>query len=125
MKLTEAEWKVMNIVWEKTPVSARDVLEAVEDETKWAYNTVKTILNRLVVKDALSVRLRANTNLYEPLVTREDARRSEVNTLMNRAFEGAFGPLVHFLLHDRKLSEKDKTELRKMLDEEIGQKNSP
>ena len=51
-RLSEAEWRVMNVVWAQAPVSTRDVLERVEDETKWAYTTVKTVLDRLVTKNA-------------------------------------------------------------------------
>jgi BlaI family penicillinase repressor len=44
MELGDAEWTVMNAVWERAPASARDVLEIVEPDTRWAYSTVKTLL---------------------------------------------------------------------------------
>ena len=117
MHITEAEWKVMNAVWENSPASARDVLEALEQETDWAYTTVKTILNRLVEKGALTMRRRANTNLYDAAISRREARTLEVRSLLNRAFEGAFGPLVHFLLDEGDLSDGDRDALRRKLDE--------
>ena len=116
MQLSEAEWKVMNCVWMRSPRSARDVLEELEDQTSWAYTTVKTMMTRLVEKGALSVRKRANTGLYEPRVTQTEARRSAVTNLLNRAFDGAFGPLLEFLTHDEKLSPKDRAALRRMLE---------
>jgi BlaI family penicillinase repressor len=115
MNLTETEWRVMNVVWRKHPVSARDVLEETDGDTKWAYTTVKTILDRLVDKGALKTRIRANTNLYDPLITQKDARHTAVKSIMDRAFDGAFGPLVHFLVNEEKLSEKELEELRKLL----------
>ena len=117
MHITEAEWKAMNAVWERSPASARDVLESLENETGWAYTTVKTVLNRLVEKGALTMRRRANTNLYTPLVTRLEARRGEVRALLDRAFDGAFSPLVHFLLDERELSDADAEALRRRLDD--------
>jgi len=117
MKLTEAEWKIMNAVWDRSPASVRDVLDAVGNGTGWAYTTVKTMMNRLVEKGVLKVRTRANTNLYDPLASHEEALRVEVSTLADRAFDGMFGPLVHFLLSERKLSKKDRAELRQMLDD--------
>ena len=69
-----AKSTVMNALWERSPANARDVLEHCEPETSWAYTTVKTLLARLVDKGALAERKRANTSLYEPLVSRTEAR---------------------------------------------------
>lgn len=117
MKLSNSEWTVMNIVWESSSVSARDVLERVGTETGWAYTTVKTILDRLVEKGALRVRKRANTSLYEPLITRRKARRFALHSLLDKAFDGAFGSLLQHLVAEEKLSKKDRTILAAMLDE--------
>ena len=118
MKLTDAEWTVMNALWEKSPANARDVLEHCAAQTSWAYTTVKTILSRLVEKGALKVRMRANTSIYQPLVSREVARHSAVSSLLERAFDGAFGPMVHFLVQDKKLNKKERQELLRLLREE-------
>jgi len=116
-RLTEAEWKVMTAMWERHPASVRDVLERVEADTGWAYGTVKTIMNRLVEKRVLTMRLRANTNLYEPLISRQEARRAEIRSVAERAFDGAFGPLMLFLLSEETLSEDERRQLRRFLDE--------
>ena len=118
MRLSETEWRVMNVVWEQHPASVRDVLEELEAETGWAYSTVKTILARLVDKGALSVRKRANTSLFEPLVSASEARRSALRALLDRAFDGTFGGLVHHLLDERELSRADRDELRRLLEED-------
>ncbi|MEM7165185.1 MAG: BlaI/MecI/CopY family transcriptional regulator [Planctomycetota bacterium] len=117
MQLSEAEWKVMNAIWAEAPSSARDVLEHLGDETTWAYTTVKTMLARLAEKGALSVRKRANTSMYEPLISREEARRSAVKGLLERAFGGSFAPLVQFLVSDRDLSPADRKTLEKLIAE--------
>src|SRR6185295_20290732 len=93
-ELSDAEWKVIRALWTRHPASARDVLETLHGETGWAYTTVKTLLARLVDKGAASMRLRANTSLYEPLVSEDDARRTEVKALLDRAFDGAFAPML-------------------------------
>ena len=115
-ELSDAEWKVIRALWTRHPASARDVLEALHGETGWAYTTVKTLLARLVGKGAATVRLRANTSLYEPLITEAEARRTEVRLLIDRAFGGASVPLLRFVLAEEKLSAKDKAELRAMLE---------
>ena len=115
MHLSNAEWKAMSAMWQKHPASARDVLDALAAETSWAYTTVKTILARLVDKGALKMRMRANTSFNEPLLSRDDAQRSALRALLDRAFEGSFGPMVHFLARDEKLSKKERQELIRML----------
>lgn len=118
MNLTEAEWKVMKAVWQRIPASTRDVLEVTEPETSWAYSTVKTILDRLVEKGALKSRLRANTLLYEPVLSREQARRSAIRSLAEKAFDGAIGPLMQFMLAEEELTDRDRRALLRLLEEE-------
>ena len=117
MKLSDTEWTVMNEVWRRSPVSARDVLEAVEGDTEWAYTTVKTILSRLVDKGALHVRKRANTSLFQPRISREKARRSAVKSLLEKAFDGTFGSLVQHMMTEERLSARDRKKLAAMLAE--------
>ena len=99
MKITEAEWKVMNAIWGKEWVSVRDILEMLNLE--WEYSTLRTMMNRLAEKGALEARMRANTRLYRAVISKSDARKGEVAALVDRAFEGAFGPFLNFLLEER------------------------
>ncbi len=117
MRLSDAEWTVMNVVWDSSPVTAREVLEGIEPGTEWAYTTVKTMLARLVDKGALRVQKRANTSLYEPLVTRRQAQRSALRSLLDKAFDGTFGSLLQHLVADEKLSKRDRAKLASMLAE--------
>ena len=117
MKLNDSEWTVMQAVWEHAPASARDVLERVHAETGWAYTTAKTVLARLVEKGALRERKRANTSLYEPLVTRVDARRTAVHSLLDKAFDGTFGALVQHMVSSEKLGKKEREKLARLLAE--------
>jgi BlaI family transcriptional regulator, penicillinase repressor len=115
LKLSDAEWTVMQAVWAHSPASGRDVLERVETETGWAYTTVKSLLARLVEKGALAERKRANTSFYEPRVTRDEARRSALHSLVEKAFDGTFGSLVQHLLVEEKLGRKEREKLARML----------
>ena len=117
MKLNDSEWTVMRAVWARSPATVRDVLERIEAETGWAYTTVKTILERLVEKGVLRVRKRANTSLFEPLVTQRDARKSAVRSLIDKAFDGAFGSLLQHLAVEEKMTARDRQRLAQMLNE--------
>ncbi|MBN1350557.1 BlaI/MecI/CopY family transcriptional regulator [candidate division KSB1 bacterium] len=118
MKLSEAEWQVMNALWTRHPATARDLTEYLPENTSWAYTTLKTILTRLVAKQAVSERKRGNTSVYEPLITKSKARRNALISLLNQAFDGAVGPLMHFLVEEQKLTLTQRQELISLLQEE-------
>ena len=122
MKLTEAEWQIMNVLWERYPATARGIAERLPQEVSWAYTTIKTLLSRLVGKGAVREGKKGNTSIYEPLLTRRNARRNAIKILANQAFDGAFGPLMHFLLEDQKLTPTQKQELVQSLKEDTDRK---
>lgn len=107
LRLSDAEWKVMGVVWERNPANAREVLETLEAETDWAYSTVKTLLTRLAEKGAVSVTKRGNTRWFEPIVSRTGAQRSALRSLLDRAFDGTLGSLVHHLVEREELSAEE------------------
>ena len=120
MRLSDAEWKVMSVVWDRGTASARDVLDVLEAETAWAYTTVKTILARLAGKGALAVEMRGNTSEYQAKVTQEEARQSALLSLADSAFEGSLSPMLHFLANRESLSKKDREELIALLEAKPG-----
>ena len=121
MKLTEAEWQIMNALWEKWPATARQVADRLGDDVNWAYTTIKTMLTRLAEKKAVKETKKGYVGLYEPILTRQNAQRKALTSLVNQAFDGAFGPLMHFLLEDQKLSDTQKEELLKALKQTEGE----
>ena len=97
MRLTDSEWLIMNGLWEDHPATAREISERLPDDNDWAYTTIKTMLSRLVGKKAASERKRANTSIYEPLITRDEAQKSAISTLIKNAFGGAVEPFLGFV----------------------------
>jgi BlaI family penicillinase repressor len=118
MKLTDAEWTLMNALWRKQPATAREIADVLPQEVNWAYTTIKTMLDRLVEKGALSESKKGVTSVYSSLITKSSARTSALKALANHAFDGAFGSLVHFLIEDKKLSPREKKSLLEALRKE-------
>jgi BlaI family penicillinase repressor len=118
MKLTQAEWQIMNALWEKHPATARDIMSRLSGDVNWAYTTLKTMLSRLVEKKAVSEQKQSNTSVYEPLVSQRKARLSAFRLLLEQSFDGAMGPLMHFMLQEQKLNDKQKKELIEILQKE-------
>jgi BlaI family transcriptional regulator, penicillinase repressor len=117
MRLSSTEWTVMNVVWERQPVTARDVHDQVTDETGWAFDTVRTILNRLAKKGALKSELRNGTAYFTPLLSREEARQSALSWIAEKAFGGAREAMMQFLVSRHDLSTAERETLRKLLAE--------
>ena len=122
MKLTQAEWQIMNALWALHPATARQIADGLPSGVNWAYTTIKTMLTRLAEKKAVRESKKDNVGVYVPLISRETARHSALKTLADQAFDGAFGPLMHFLLADDKLSAKERRELTQLLAADDGKK---
>ena len=115
MKLTKAEWQIMNVLWKDWPATARQIADRLPDEVNWAYTTIKTMLTRLADKQAVRESKKGHVGVYEPNLTRRDARRNALDSLLDQAFDGAFGPLMHFLVEDEKLSPKERHQVMEIL----------
>jgi BlaI family penicillinase repressor len=122
MRLTDAEWQIMNALWKQYPATAREIAENLAGETQWAYTTIKTLLARLAAKNAVSETKRGNTSVYEPLVSLKKARRTALKAFLNQAFGGTVEPLLNFLAEENKLTDKQRKELARILQNEDDRK---
>ena len=121
-ELTDAEWVVMNVVWECQPCAAGTVQEALAKTRKWAYSTVKTTMDRMVNKGFLSTHHIRNLTLFSAAITDVDAKRGELRRMLKRAFDGALTPMMQFLVENDELSKEELGVLRKMVGQTKRQK---
>lgn len=105
-RISEAEAAVMMVLWERSPLTAQDVIERVPAERGWSANTVKTLLARLVAKKALAHEADRRRYLYRPLITRDDYVVGESRRLIDQLFGGRVTPLVAHLA-ERKVLDPD------------------
>ena len=117
MQLTPAEWRLMSVLWEESPLTVSEISERLPPGKKWAYTTMKTMLTRLEAKGAVSEHKRSHLGFFEPLLTKRKARAAALRAVLDNAFEGAFGPLMHFLVEEEALSPAERRELKRMLEE--------
>ena len=104
-KISEAEWEVMKIVWSRTsPCTANEIVDALEGIADWKSNTVKTLITRLVKKQALGYEEERRMYLYYPLVSEDKCIKSETNSFVKRVFGGALKPMLVTFLQDEKIS---------------------
>lgn len=113
--LTEAEWAIMEVLWDQQPCAAGAVQEALQASRGWAYSTVKTTMDRMVAKGLLATEAIRNLTLFRALVDRDHARLGELRRLLRRAFSGAVTPMIQFLVEHEDLSEQDLNDLRRLI----------
>ena len=117
MQISDAESVVMDVLWRRSPLSAEEVMAALSGEQDWQEATVKTLLNRLLKKGAISAEKDGRRYLYAPVLQRDAWVQGESESLLERMFGGRVAPLVAHFSEQRKLSRKDIAELRKLLEE--------
>jgi len=117
--ITEAESRVMEALWRQAPQSSEQIVAAVQAGAggDWHEKTIRTLLNRLLGKGAVSAQKDGRRYLYSPVLTREQWQSQESRSLLDRVFGGRVAPLLaHFSRHEA-LSAKDVAELRRLLAE--------
>lgn len=115
--LTDAELRLMEVLWEKGPATVWGVLEGLA-APRPAYSTVITTLRILEKKGYVRHKKDGRAFTYEPLVGRHEARRSAASHLLERLFEGSPELLMNSLFEDRKISAEEFERLRKLAEEE-------
>lgn len=116
-RISEAEHAVMEVLWRKSPLTAAEVCERICEERGWSLPTVKTLLSRLVAKQAVSTEPDGRRFLYTPAMQRTDYVGSESRRLMDRLFGGRAAPLLAHLVEAEALSDDDIAEIERLLKE--------
>ena len=114
--ITEAEWRVMQVLWDDAPLTAADVVERIADAQDWSPRTVKTLLRRLAQKGALSFKPDGNRYLYRPSVSRNACLRRASRTMLDRVFDGDAALMLTHLVRQRRLSRDEIESLKSILD---------
>lgn len=113
--LTQAEWKIMRIVWRHKSCGARDVYQEAGERCGWAISTVKTLLHRLVEKGHLKASKVGNSFVYRPSQPALKSLLTAADNLLENALTGMAGPLLMHLVKKSDLSAEDVARLRDLL----------
>lgn len=116
-RITDAEFRVMEVLWAKAPLAASDVAKRLAKTTGWSAPTVKTLLARLVDKEAIATEADGRRFLYRPLISRETHARAAAASIVERLFGGRTAPLVAHLADAGALSAEDIAELEALIEE--------
>lgn len=115
LKLFDSEMKLMEIVWDKEPVSAKEISLIAAEHIGWNKNTTYTVLKKLEAKGY--IRREDPGFICKSLISKGEIRKVETQGLIDRLFGGSKKALFSALLEDEKLTDKELDELKKMIEE--------
>ncbi len=116
-RISDAELVVMKVVWEKSPMTANQVVESLENQKNWKPKTIHTLLGRLVRKGALDYEKHGREHHFQPLVDSQEYAHAESRSFLQRFFGGEVAPFLACFLEREKLTREEIEELRRILDE--------
>jgi BlaI family transcriptional regulator, penicillinase repressor len=114
--LTEAELRLMDVLWMKGPATVQQVLESLPKKQPLAYNSVLTTIRVLEKKGYVKHVKDGRAHIYMPLVGQREATRFEVRHLVNRFFKNSHELLVLNILQDQSIEAEELARLRQMLE---------
>ena len=116
-RISEAEHAVMEVLWDRNPISASEVCDAICAQRDWSIPTVKTLLSRLVQKEVVGTEPQGRRFLYRPLIERSEYVGGESRRLVDRLFGGRAAPLFAQLAESEALTDEDLAEIEALLRE--------
>ena len=123
-RISEAEWEVMKVLWKKSPQTANDVVKVLSLKTRWKRETIRTLINRLVQKKAVSFEKKGRQYHYFARVGETECVREETETFLKRFHGGSVEPMLADFVKAKKLSPDKIARLRKILEEAESAKKS-
>ncbi|WP_394388611.1 BlaI/MecI/CopY family transcriptional regulator [Shewanella woodyi] len=115
-EISNSELAVLNLLWHSSPMSSSEVVAQLNKSKQWHEKTVKTLLNRLVKKEAIGFEKQGRSYLYHPLIDQGEFQLKESQSFIERVFSGKLTPLVAGFAKENKLSSDDIAELKQLID---------
>ena len=119
-RISDAEWRVMRVIWARERTTTNEVIEALAPTSDWKPKTIMTMLNRLVKKGALAFDKKGREHDHYALVPEAKCVRAESRSFLRRVYGGALKPMLANFLEEGNLSQAELDELKQLLDERRG-----
>ena len=114
-RCTEAEWKIMEVLWESAPRTMSEITKALEPQTGWTRHTVITLLKRMQEKGTVAVDESGDVKRYTPLMTQEEASTQQTKKFLSHVFSGKASLLINHLVDSGEITLKEMDELMDMM----------
>lgn len=115
IKLSEAEWKVMKLLWEESPKTMMQITNLLKETTGWTKHTVMTFLKRMEEKKAIHYEEGGRAKLYYPDIKKEEVVLQETEDFLHKVFDGRMGLMLNTMVEKKVLSKSEIDELYDIL----------
>jgi BlaI family penicillinase repressor len=122
VKISESEWRVCKVLWHKSPLTASEIVARLRDSSDWSPRTIKTMLSRLVKKEALGYESIGREYHYYPRISEEECVASHTQSFVERVFGGEARAMVAAFIKQQRLSKQEIAELKAILEEKSSDK---
>ena len=113
--VTDSEWYVLDCLWQQSPQTAMELVEALSRRVGWAKSTTLTTLRRMEEKGLLAGETVGRSRCFTPLVDREAVLIRETSGFLDRVYRGSVGLMVSTMARRQALTEEDLEVLRAIL----------
>ena len=121
--LSEAEWNIMESLWEESPKVGSRIVEDMAGRVGWSRSTTLTMLKRMTEKGIIACEDNGRMRVYVPLIERETAVKKETDNLLKRVYHGSASMLVSSFIKKQRLTAEELLELREILDKAEEERN--
>lgn len=116
-KISDTEWEIMRVVWMRHPITAAEIIAALTaSDASWHPKTARTLLARLVEKNALDYEEDGRRYVYRPRITEQECVAAASGSFLQRVFGGSLKPMLAHFIEQRRLSREELAELRALLE---------
>ena len=115
-RLSENEWYIMQVLWEKSPSTLREICDALKESKGWTKHAITSFLKRMLEKEAISVDETGKLKSYSAVWSKEETILEETHSILDRVYRGDLLLMVSNAVKEQKLSKEEIEELKSILD---------
>ena len=120
LKISDAEWQVMRVLWEKSPLTVKEVIDILSEKTSWKSETIRTLINRLAKKKAIAFEKKGRRHYFYPLISQQKYLKADADSFLARAGSAMLKPILAAFIENENLSKEEIQELQRILDKKEG-----
>lgn len=117
VNLSDGEWKIMNVLWEKEFATITELTALLQEETGWDKHIIITMLNRMMKKGAVDFCMNGRAKQFYPLLLRSEVSIRETKGFLDKVYRGSIGMMVNAMIEDKALTKEDIAELYQILEQ--------